>query len=101
MLCGIYLPCSDTPDRSVICNAILLELWSYIEQYPDCNHLIAGEINTNLDTNTDIASFIRLHDLSRCYNVFNSNAMYTYVNDALNQQSTVDYRLCFDVSKLK
>ena len=26
--------------------------------------------------------------------------MYTYVNDALNQQDTVDYSLCSDVSKL-
>ena len=38
--------------------------------------------------------------MSRCDNVFNSNAVYMYVNDALNQQSTIDYSLCSDVNKL-
>ena len=76
---------------------------SYIEQYPDCEYLISGDFNSNLDGHHVISScinnFIVARKLIRCDTVFN-NTSFTYVNEALKQQSTIDYALCSNVSKL-
>ena len=78
-------------------------MWSYIEQYPECEYLIAGDFNINLDSHHVIAScinnFIVARKLIRCDTVF-SNTSFTYVNEAVEQQSTIDYALASNVIKL-
>jgi hypothetical protein len=60
-------------------------------------YVIAGDFNTNLDSNDVVAGFINsfcvAHSLIRCDNVFPPSNTATYVNEALNQQSTIDYIL--------
>ena len=76
---------------------------SYMEQYPKCEYLIAGDFNIHLDSHHVIAScinnFIVARKLTRCDTVYN-NTSFMYVNEALKQQSTIDYALCSNVSRL-
>ena len=46
--CNVYLPCVGTPERSIICNTTLLDIWSYRELYRDCECLITGDFNVNM-----------------------------------------------------
>ena len=70
ILCNVHLPCSSTFDRRNICNFVIFYMWSYIEQYPECEYLIAGDFNINLDSHHVIAScinnFIVARKLIRC-----------------------------------
>ena len=103
LLCNVYLPCVGTPDRSRRCNSTLLDIWSYRELYPDCECLITGDFNVKLAVYSDISAsvnnFIQSRDLCSCDIVFNNNAC-TYVNDALNHQSIIDYSVYSNVAKL-
>ena len=78
LLCNVYLPCVGTPDRSIICNFTLLDIWSYRELYPDCDCLITGDFNINLavysDISASVTNFIQSCDLCRYDIVLNNNA---------------------------
>ena len=43
-------------DRHNICNSVIFAVWSYREQYPECECLIAADININPDSRHVIAS---------------------------------------------
>ena len=58
ILCNAYLPCYSTSDIFNICNSIVFDMWSYREQYPECECLIAGNMNINFDAHPVIASCI-------------------------------------------
>ena len=43
-------------DRLNICNSVIFYLWSYREQYPECECLIDGDMNINLNSHHVMAS---------------------------------------------
>jgi len=97
LIVNVYLPCHGTPDRLDICVDLLQEISSWIYRFPNCECVVAGDFNCNLDAGDTIAdsinSFINGCALKRCDNLFSSSMKYTYVNQALNNQSYIDYAL--------
>ncbi len=91
----VYLPCIGTTDRLLICQDIFNHIWAFCEQFPDCSYLIGGDYNVNLDSNDKTANyinkFISERALLRCDDIFHKSNIATYVNTALNHQSTIDY----------
>ena len=91
----VYLPCSGTVDRLSTCDEVLASIWSWRERYRDCECVIAGDFNANIDSKDLIASrltkFVTDCGLVRCDNLFPSQKVNTYVNTSLNSQ--IDYSL--------
>jgi len=94
---NVYLPCSGTVDRLSICDNVLASIWSWRERYTDCECLVAGDFNVNLDSNDSIVSrlvkFVKDCRLVRCDDLFPSQKVNTYVNISLNHYSQIDYIL--------
>jgi hypothetical protein len=67
---------------------LLNEVWAWSEQYKNCKIIIAGDCNTDLDK-----SFIHEHSPARLDEMLLASKTGTYVNDALKQQSAIDYIL--------
>ena len=101
VIVNVYLPCAGTPDRNLICSNVLHEIESWLQDYSDFNVLFAGDFNVDLDSVSDISSqinsFSSSHTLTRCDLLFNCKNN-TYINPALNSQSTIDYILISDKS---
>ena len=97
IIVSVYLPCSGTVDRLLLCNNILDDIWSWREQYDSCDVIIGGDFNTNLDSTDIISDFISTfsaeHSLIRCDDLFPRAKTATYVNSSLNLQSCIDYML--------
>lgn len=97
IIVDIYLPCVGTPDRLMLCQDILVEIWSWCERYFDHEILIAGDFNINLDNDDELARFMHAycteHSLIRCDNLFPSAKAATFVNESLSQHSQIDYML--------
>lgn len=97
IIATVYLPCIGTSNRFSICENILDVIWSWREQYPDCDCIIAGDFNTDLNSGDCIAnlinSFSSSHSLVRCDDVFPRAKTSTYVNLSLNQNSCIDFML--------
>jgi exonuclease III len=93
----IYLPCIGSADRLLLCNTIFDDIWSWREQYVNCDVIIGGDFNVNLDSNDVIANFINSfsvdHSLVRCDDLFPRAKTATYINSSLNQESCIDYIL--------
>jgi len=74
---------------------MLHEIQSLFNVYPDCKYLIGGDFNVCLDSPSpdgDIVKNFLLHNnLLRCDVLFPVATKYTYVNEALNRTSTIDY----------
>jgi hypothetical protein len=73
------------------------EMWSWREQYADCECIFGGDFNTYLDSSDSIANLINSFrtekSLVRCDDLFPKSKTATYVNSSLNQQSSIDYML--------
>ena len=67
----------------------------YCERHSDCVPIIAGDFNVNLDTRDAVASLIRQfafeYSFVRCDDLFPQKKTPTYINEALNQKSQIDY----------
>lgn len=89
IIVNVYLPCSGTPDRLLLCQDIFNEFWTRCENYVNHEYVIAGDFNTDLDSKDVVACFINSfcvsHSLIRCDNVFPLSKTATYVNESLNQ----------------
>ena len=94
---NVYFPCVGTRDRFLLCEALLNDIWSWIQRYQDCKYIIAGDFNTDLNSTDNVAqqinSFINSAKMCRCDALFPLSDQATYVNVALNQQSYIDYFL--------
>ena len=81
-----------------ICDDLLVNIWSWCECYNDCEYVIAGDFNANLD-GSDPVAIIRLANLvndcrfARCDDLVPSQKVDTYVNIPLNYSSHIDYIL--------
>jgi len=93
IIINVYLPCKGTVDRQLICQDILDDVWTHRERYPQCKCLIGGDLNVDLQSNdgtaTIINSFFADHGLLNCDKSLTRK--FTYVNDALNNESVIDY----------
>ena len=83
VIVNVYLPCSGTPDRLLLCQEIFTELWTRCEDYVNHHVVIAGDFNTDLNSKDVVACFISSfcvgHSLIRCDNVFPLSRTATYV----------------------
>ena len=58
IIINLYLPCSGTQDRLLLCESIFDDIWSWREQYDNCNVVDGSDFNVDLDSNDVIANFI-------------------------------------------
>ena len=92
---SVYLPCVGTPYRFIICENIIERIGSWLDQYDDCEYIIGGDFNVNLNDNHEVArcinDFIVDRHLHRCDELFPSSASATYINPSLGHSSYIDY----------
>ena len=55
LIINVYLPCSGSSDRLIICDELLTDIWSWRALHPDCECIFAGDFNTNLDSSDVVA----------------------------------------------
>jgi len=78
---------------------LIAQLSSWCDQFSgSCDLIIAGDFNCCIDSCSDPVSrqlntFISRYLLQRCDVLFPSHCPATYINEALNQQSYIDYML--------
>jgi len=103
-LINIYLPCVGTKDRLLICEYLFENVWSYRERFVDCECLLAGDFNLELDNCSDVnlyvSSFLKSHDLVRCDSRSRYYGQHTYVNFALNHPSCIDYIITSKIDEI-
>jgi len=84
---------------------ILYEMSVHISSYKDCTLLLGGDFNSDLDSPDEVAliinNFARDNFLSRCNRVSGMHKVDTYVNEALNCSSCIDYFLTSSPDALK
>jgi len=80
----------------MICDDILDDIYAWYERFADCELVIAGDFNVDLDNVADacgrnICQFLRTANLSRCDELFSLQTVPTYVNIGMNHESHIDY----------
>ena len=94
---NVYLPCSGTADRQLVCDDVLSDIGGWLSRYHDCSVVMAGDFNVNLDRTDSVAGsiheFVSYNGLLRCDELFASKKRPTYVNTALDSESYIDYML--------
>ena len=97
LIASVYLPCSGTVDRLSIYEELLAEISSYRDRYNDCELIIAGDFNVDLNDSNDVSgcvnAFINECNLHRCDKLCSSTVTSTYVNTAMGHSSYIDYAL--------
>ena len=95
IIINVYMPCSGTFNRNELYNDLLCDAFSWREKYPNCNCIIGGDFNVDLDSvnafSTIIKNYISIRGLARCDLTFSTVTKYKYINDALNCQSIIDF----------
>jgi len=93
----VYLPCTGSDNRLLVYGDTLHEIQSIIAAHNDCDCLIGGDFNTDLnivnELNTTVNNFIADNNLYRCDVILPVASKYTYINESLNCSSTIDYML--------
>jgi len=101
---NVYLPCVGTTNREIICQDLLADIVSWRERFPECDWLLAGDFNADMNNNDYMAnylnSFVTEQALHRSDILFNKVGKATYVNDALNHCSCIDYILTSSCDKI-
>jgi len=71
---NVYFPCVGSPDRLSLCKDIIDNIASWLTQYHDCDCLICGDLNVNLDGSDPVGSCVTsfMNDCSfiRCDDLF-------------------------------
>jgi len=97
IIINIYLPCVGSINRELLCDDLFAEIDAWCQRYSDCNIIIAGDFNTDLDSADSVArlicTFAKRYSTLRCDELFLRDYCPTHVNMALNQQSRIDYIL--------
>ena len=90
---NVYLPCVGTPDRFLICQELFQNVLAWYDRYRTCECVITGDLNVDLDGSDIVAAYVsgilRYNSLVRCDSLFRKS--YTYVNNALDHKSCIDY----------
>ena len=50
IIINVHMPCSDTFNRNELYNDLLCDAWSWREKYQNCNCIIGGDFNVDLDS---------------------------------------------------
>lgn len=97
LVINVYMPCTGTVDRLTLYCDLLSELQAVIDSNSNCDCIIGGDFNTDLDCSgaaTDpVNQFITSNRLMRCDLLFPVADNATYVNESLNLKSKIDYFL--------
>jgi len=105
LLVNVYFPCSGSADRFIIYENLLSDITTWRDRYRDCECIIAGDFNCNLDGDDAVSlmvqKFICDGSFLRCDDLFPCQKLPTYVNVALNQQSCIDYVLSSAADNIK
>jgi len=85
LLCvNVYLPCTGTIDRQLICEDVLINVALLRSMYPDCGCIFGGDFNSDLDILSPMAKlindFIRDHHFARSDLLYPCNVKFTYIN---------------------
>ena len=102
LIVNVYFPCDGTDDRMLICSDILSDVLSWRIKYADCSCIIGGDFNVNLDASGAVSScfnkFLIDEEFTRSDIETNCNCKFTYVNEALQSFSKIDYFVCNKVN---
>jgi Reverse transcriptase (RNA-dependent DNA polymerase)/Endonuclease/Exonuclease/phosphatase family len=97
LIINVYMPCTGTPHRDLLYREVLLELQALICDHPDCNFLIGGDFNVDLNSSDYpsliVGEFITHNCLCRCDVVFPVSNRNTFFSDSNNSSSAIDYFL--------
>ena len=58
LVANVYLPCVGTPGRSLIIEDLLGDLSSWRDKYVNCDFIVAGDFNVDLDSGDKISSVL-------------------------------------------
>lgn len=98
---SVYFPCSGSPDRELICGDIIDNLINLRLQHPNSEFIIAGDFNTDLDSNDSVANainnFVNNYSLFRCDCLAANIVLPTYCNSSFHT-STIDFMLSLTVA---
>lgn len=105
LIITVYLPCVGTLQRDDLYYSLLLEVQEIINDHLDTNNcLIGGDFNLDLGTSSKLSQlvneFIISNSFNRCDVLFPVSSPITYVSEASNSSSTIDYMLSTSVSKV-
>ena len=94
----VYLPCvSTSSDYVVVVSNITAHLEAILDDYPEAEHIIAGDFNFYFDASISNVGFNLMKDIISDYNLLccdckvSNNISYTYVHESLNQRSWLDH----------
>jgi hypothetical protein len=104
LIITVYMPCVGTVQRENLYRDILIELQVLMSDHPDCECLIGGDFNVDLDSNVSLSKtfnkFITDDDMSRCDLMFPVSDRNTYINEANAASSAIDYMLTTSCSEI-
>jgi len=105
VIINVYLPCSGTVDRELIYNDLFAEISAWKTKYDYCDCILAGDFNCDLNSNctasADVNKFLAVNNLVRCDALYKGSVNYTYLNEARQCCSTLDYIACDGVNVSK
>ena len=94
---NVYLPCTGTSDRSLICDEVPAEINAWRDKYSSYHCIVAGDFNCDLNSSDKVVAavdkFVQYNSLAWCDTIFPSDISATYVNYQLNHQSYIYYVL--------
>jgi len=97
LIINVYMPCAGTCNRELICEEMLFNISEFCERFCDCHLVCAGDFNVNLDSSDVVLSLICKfavnHSLLHCDDLFPQQKKATYVHNALNHESQIDFFL--------
>ena len=75
LIANVYLPCVGSSDRNLIYEDVLYTISSWRDRFADCELILAGDFNTNLNTGNDLTAeivnnFTQSVRLYRCDDLF-------------------------------
>ena len=95
LIINVYFPCAGTENRQSICDDMIAEMGVWCDRHRSCDIIVAGDFNVDLDSSDHISvaikRFFARYDIVRCDSLCLSVKVPTYVNEALNQESTIDF----------
>ena len=91
----MYLPCTGTVDRELICEDIIAQVSAWRAKFPSCGWVFAGDFNSVLSdssaTSRLLNKFLLDNNLARCDVLFPCQPDYTFANESQGQYSKLDY----------
>ena len=102
LLGSVYFPCAGTADRELIIENICDQIDDWIEWYSECDCIIGGDYNTQLNDSSVqcsrlLSNFMAKNEIHLCDALFNLLNKPTYVNDSLGCSSSINHFLVSNI----